>query len=724
MKSENRWVPVKDISVVAITEKKVKSVLNKMTKEKFDRLSGQMCEIPISSYETLCKMIHLVYEKAIYEPTFGDMYAELCIRLSLKAKQNPFVQIIESDEEPPTEDGVVGEGDGASSSNAVFRWTNDVNASDAEIVGPFGSIEECIDAAMDADTCPEPSPRGDKELDLHSLKIQSGLFIKVMQERNNPGNFYTVFFPMAKIEEVGQQVSEIFLSYPECEKDATKQNSFKNILLNKCQNEFDKEDIYVGWKSDKDAYEKKKESLSERDRREKEEGLEFRRIKIKKQMLGNIRFIGELFKKEMLKSKIMRICIESLLKMNELENGQFADIDEEMDEEDHEAVCKLFSTIGRAIDQGKTKPYIDIYFEKIATLSNDKKLGSRPRFMYKDLIDLRRNRWVARREEETAKTLDEIKRDFERDERIAAQQSQQLHGYRGGGGGRGNNRQTRGGRGDHRDDRRDQYGSNRQRSQKERHEVKIDKDGFEEVQYNKRGSQPSTKDSFAPAPKILSRKQSQPDARNRRNQKVDVEPTQKPSPTPTPAPAPLSEDKLKNRINNIRAEFIQGQDVGELLLSMDELQTTPNAGSTIVQINLDKALDCKDDERETIFNMLATLYSNKKITSGDVKPPLGELIEFIGSFIVDSPKAMQYVGDIVADFIRVGAVDIAWLCQSTKKLEGLDDHLIPGLIELCIISVITRNGIDEARSCVSKNVSCVTDLVGSEKWNEINALLA
>ena len=107
-----------------------------MTKEKFDRLADQMCEIPINSYEILCKMIYHVYGNAIiYEPAFGEIYAELCIRLSHKAKQNPFVKIIESDEEPPTEDGEEDGGVGVSSNNTVYCWSNDVCTHDNEIVG-------------------------------------------------------------------------------------------------------------------------------------------------------------------------------------------------------------------------------------------------------------------------------------------------------------------------------------------------------------------------------------------------------------------------------------------------------------------------------------------------------------------------------------------------------------------------------------------------------------
>merc|ERR1719354_291714 len=100
-------------------------------------------------------MIYNVYEKAIYEPSFGEIYAELCSRLSDKSKENPFVKVIESDEEPPTEDGEVQGGEGASNHNIVYRWNNDVSADDTEIIGPFESAEGCLEAAIDADNCPE-----------------------------------------------------------------------------------------------------------------------------------------------------------------------------------------------------------------------------------------------------------------------------------------------------------------------------------------------------------------------------------------------------------------------------------------------------------------------------------------------------------------------------------------------------------------------------------------
>ena len=49
-------------------------------------------------------------------------------------------------------------------------------------------------------------------------------------------------------------------------KDAQKKNSFKSVLINKCQDEFDKADIYEDWKVEKASYEEKKGEMSEKDR--------------------------------------------------------------------------------------------------------------------------------------------------------------------------------------------------------------------------------------------------------------------------------------------------------------------------------------------------------------------------------------------------------------------------------------------------------------------------
>ncbi|XVE76803.1 hypothetical protein DITRI_Ditri13aG0009700 [Diplodiscus trichospermus] len=167
--------------------------------------------------------------------------------------------------------------------------------------------------------------------------------------------------------------------------------TFKRLLLNKCQEEFER-----GEREQEEANKVEEEGEAKQSEEEREE----KRIKARRQMLGNIRLIGELYKKKMLTERIMHECIKKLL--GECENP---------DEEDIEALCKLMSTIGEMIDHPKAKVYMDYYFERMAKLSNNMKLSSRVRFMLKDAIDLRKNKWQQRRKVEGPKKIEEVHRD-------------------------------------------------------------------------------------------------------------------------------------------------------------------------------------------------------------------------------------------------------------------------------------------------------------------------
>lgn len=51
--SENRWVPKKNKSVVESTLSLVKSLLNKLTREKFAKITNELCAIELKSFELL-----------------------------------------------------------------------------------------------------------------------------------------------------------------------------------------------------------------------------------------------------------------------------------------------------------------------------------------------------------------------------------------------------------------------------------------------------------------------------------------------------------------------------------------------------------------------------------------------------------------------------------------------------------------------------------------------
>ncbi|CAN0411199.1 unnamed protein product, partial [Scytosiphon promiscuus] len=92
-KSAHRWAPTWSDSHEANITKKIKGILNKMTWEKFDKLAGQLLDIPVDSLETLRIIVGAVYHKAIDEPTFADMYVDLCIRLNERSTPWLFVKV-------------------------------------------------------------------------------------------------------------------------------------------------------------------------------------------------------------------------------------------------------------------------------------------------------------------------------------------------------------------------------------------------------------------------------------------------------------------------------------------------------------------------------------------------------------------------------------------------------------------------------------------------------
>ncbi|KAJ3035219.1 hypothetical protein HK097_004261, partial [Rhizophlyctis rosea] len=316
-KSESGWkpaslvkgatLPVKTVeglseeeaAELAVIERKTKGLLNKLTIEKFDAISDQILHVGMKNQALLRTVIELVFEKAIDEPNFGSMYAQLCARLSTELPK-------------------------------VETWV---------------------------------------ELD-------------------------------------------------------AKNNVFRRSLLNKCQEEFEKAEK---WSNDdssslEERRERRKhlESLSSEEKQKIAEE-DYQRGKLKRRVLGNMAFIGELFIKGMLSEKIMHACITQMLKnVNEPE------------EEEIESLCKLMTTVGARLDHDKATHIMEAYFGRIKELSANKKLNSRIRFMLLDLQDLRKDGWKSRNAPTGPKTIAEIHAEAERKAAEEAERIKQANRSSGG----------------------------------------------------------------------------------------------------------------------------------------------------------------------------------------------------------------------------------------------------------------------------------------------------
>lgn len=90
-KSDKAWVPsVAEKGAddtqddIEILKKKVRSILNKLTPQKFDILVQQFQDLNIDSRSKLDASMELVFEKAVDEPAFSVAYAQMCHILALK----------------------------------------------------------------------------------------------------------------------------------------------------------------------------------------------------------------------------------------------------------------------------------------------------------------------------------------------------------------------------------------------------------------------------------------------------------------------------------------------------------------------------------------------------------------------------------------------------------------------------------------------------------------
>ncbi|XP_049906399.1 eukaryotic translation initiation factor 4 gamma 2a [Epinephelus moara] len=282
--SVQRWVPSRSTrrDANSSTEKgqndaifrKVRGILNKLTPEKFDKLCLELLNVGVESKLVLKGTILLIVDKALEEPKYSQLYAQLCLRL-----------------------------------------------------------------AEDAPNFEDPT------------------------------------------ENQGSQ----------------KQNStFRRLLISKLQDEFENRAKNV------ETFDKNDNPLTS----EEEEQRAIAKIK----MLGNIKFIGELGKLNLIHESILHKCIKTLLEKKK--RVQLKDMGEDL-----ECLCQIMKTVGPKLDHDKARSLMDQYFHRMQSLTTNKELPSRIRFLLQNTVEMRENKWAARKaySENGPKTISQVRQDAVKD---------------------------------------------------------------------------------------------------------------------------------------------------------------------------------------------------------------------------------------------------------------------------------------------------------------------
>ncbi|KAJ3170194.1 hypothetical protein HDU88_008820 [Geranomyces variabilis] len=595
----------------AMITRKMKGLLNKLTIEKFDAISDQILNIGMTRESIVKGVISQIFEKALDEPNFGAMYAQLCYKLF---SELPNVQ----------------------------SW-------------------------------------------------------------------------------IHREVTD---------------SEFRRALLSRCQEEFERSAKWTA--SEAALIEQRRAARTRLDTMSDEEKLkiaeeDYERQKLKRRVLGNISFIGELFLKSLISERIMhRNCIAALLKPTE-------NLEEAPEEEDVESLCKLLTTIGPHLDaKGANGPIMDQYFDRIAKLSVHPTLSARIRFMLLDLIDMRKDNWKARTEAAGPKTLVEIRAAAEKaaaaEEAAIQERNRNSHGGRGGGGGGGR------GRGDQfRDRRGGGRGSHDNRGSAGSHGGHANSDGWTTQGGSNRNSQAAVlskpgdmsgfgknmrttlggpvtlgpsgnfgkggaggwtvKKKDGPAGAALNRSQSNvgevtPTANvfsilshHDTDRKKSVDEGRRPSvsaPMPgspekakpaaaeTPAPAAggkkafTDEERLK-KFEGIVQEWQSLLDTNEVKLSLQDLDV-PTHHAEFVTTLLNGTWDKKPDVVKRTRKLIVWLLSENVITAEDVKTALVEQLDMADDIAIDVPTHWKDLGELLSRLLSDAVISLDDVLQASSSM--------------------------------------------------------
>ncbi|XP_076320360.1 eukaryotic translation initiation factor 4 gamma 3-like [Tachypleus tridentatus] len=496
------------------------------------------------------------------------------------------------------------------------------------------------------------------------------------------------------------------------------QVKFSKLLLIKCQQEFEKDvEDYVN----KNEYLRKmKEAETEEEKKQLQDDLEEEEKKAKRRSLGNIRFIGELFKQNMLTPKIMDGCIQRLLRQG--------------DEDSLECLCRLLTTVGKDLEgeKGKNKIWtqqMDNYCVAMKDIVNRKLTCSRIRFMLQDVLELRQKNWIPRRDQNDPKTIDQIHKDAQKEAQEQQMLLQQVIPHK-----RPEDRERRKSRGN------PPYSEDVWNIVSNKHRIQIDPNKIKQLAKNQqnteniqlgpggrsftswgRGSSGGTKQTSKDEPKVLvpsnrfsalagdqttytesirssqrSAASSRESSRGRTSQlpppglrktPSQTLPREKEQLTDIPLNSnkekfrtepkkimeqglmlhggPLNSEEVEKHAKLLIDEFLHLQDFKEAMHCVAEIFSSSTV-SLFIFYAFNQVLERSSQARHLVGQLFHDLIRKNMITVDQYIEGLKSILQLADDFEIDIPKIWLYLGEIIAPMIQDGSISLVFLQDAAE----------------------------------------------------------
>jgi translation initiation factor 4G len=302
---------------------------------------------------------------------------------------------------------------------------------------------------------------------------------------------------------------------------------------------------------------------------------------------------------------------------------------------------------------------MEAYFARLLQLSTSKKLASRLRFLCRDIIDLRKNKWVPRREKLQAKKLDQVRADAAVALGIVKPQDENLF----------------------------PEGPNGPSEDGWSVAGKKNKPKVEEGYSALTGQYVPSTNTRMPTDRPR-REAKQPAAA-----KVDAEAVAEPAAQEAPAPPPveakaaavvekkkpvakLTEEELPEQCAKLFEEYKSAADLKEALLCVEDIKKrAPDAAAAVELLCVLTVQNVVDDSTERgaeqMTKLLAYLAEHKAIGAEPLAVGLGKQLAQLDDLAIDVPMAPKLLGMVLGGLVAAKALESAYLRTGCEKVEDM-----------------------------------------------------